>query len=107
MRHRVGGRLATDQDALEGWLADLKRTVETRAEPAGLHPVIVEFQELIATDPVVRMYLEQMITEVPKTKKYRRRHLRSVDQMLTLMNEVLTQAPDYDATSLVNTPEVP
>ena len=104
MSHRVGGWLPTDQDALEGWLADLKRTVETRAEPAGLHPVIVEFQELIATDPVVRMYLEQMITEVPKAKKYRRRHLRSVDQMLTLMNEVLTQAPDYNATSLVGAP---
>jgi phosphatidylserine decarboxylase len=35
--------------------------VEARAAPAELHPVIVEFQELIAADPVVRMYLEQMI----------------------------------------------
>ncbi|MGO9960730.1 MAG: phophatidylserine decarboxylase associated domain-containing protein [Solirubrobacteraceae bacterium] len=103
-RHRVGGWLPTDQDALEEWLAGLRCRVEARAEPAELHPVMVEFQELIASDPVVRMYLEQMIAEVPKRKKYRQRHLRSVDQMLTLVNEVLTHAPDYDTTALVGTP---
>jgi phosphatidylserine decarboxylase len=104
MRHRVGGWLPTDQDALEEWLAALRSRVEERAEPAELHPVIAEFQELIATDPVVRMYLEQMIAEVPNRKKYRQRHLRSVEQMLTLINEVLTHAPDYDTTALVGTP---
>jgi len=104
MRQRVGGWIPTDQDALEEWLAGLKSEVEARAEPAELHPVIVEFQELIATDPVVRMYLEQMIAEVPKGKKYRRRHLRSVDQMLTLINEVLTRAPAYHTTALVGAP---
>src|ERR1035438_5117671 len=57
MRHRVGGWLPSDQDALEEWLAGLSRRVEARAEPVELHPVIAEFQELIATDPVVRMYL--------------------------------------------------
>ncbi len=104
MRQRVGGWLPTDQAALEEWLAGLRSRVEARAEPAELHPVIVEFQELIAADPVVRMYLEQMIAEEPKGKKYRQRHLWSVDQMLTLINEVLTQAPDYDTTALVGVP---
>src|ERR1035441_4010574 len=104
MRHRVGGWLPTDQGALEAWLAGLRSKVEAREEPAELHPIIVEFQELIATDPVVRMCLDQMIAEVPKTKKYRKRHLKSVDQMLTLINEVLTQAPDYNTTSLVGAP---
>jgi phosphatidylserine decarboxylase len=103
-RHRVGGWLPTDQGALEAWLAGLRSKVEAREEPAELHPIIVEFQELIATDPVVRMCLDQMIAEVPKTKKYRKRHLKSVDQMLTLINEVLTQAPDYNTTSLVGAP---
>jgi phosphatidylserine decarboxylase len=99
----VGGWLPADQAALEGWLAGLKSTVETR-EPRELHPVIVEFQELIATDPVVRMYLTEMIAEVPKRKKYRQRHLKSVEQMLTLIDEVLTQAPEYDTTALVGVP---
>ena len=45
-----------------------------------------------------------MIAEVPKRKKYRQRHLKSVDQLLTLINEVLTQAPDYNTTALVGAP---
>jgi len=39
MRHRVGGWLPADQDALEEWLAGLKSTVEEREEPAGGCPV--------------------------------------------------------------------
>jgi phosphatidylserine decarboxylase len=103
MGQRVGGWLPTDQDALEAWLAGLRSKVEAREKPQ-LHPVMIEFRELIATDPVVRMYLEQMIAEVPKRKKYRRRHLRSVEQMLALINEVLTYAPEYDTTALVGAP---
>ena len=40
-----------------------------------LHPVLTEFQELIDADPVVRMYVSQMIAQVPGTKPYRKRHL--------------------------------
>jgi len=101
--HHVGGWLPADYAALEAWLAGLKGKVKTR-EPPELHPVIVEFRELIASDPVVRMYLSQMVTEVPQRKKYRQRHLHSVEQMLTLINAVLTQAPEYNATALVGVP---
>jgi len=41
---------------------------------------------------VVRMYLNQMIAQVPSTKSYRKRHLHSVEQLLRLINEVLTMA---------------
>ena len=41
-------------------------------------PVLTEFQELIDTDPVVRMYVEQMIAQVPDGKPYRQRHIQSV-----------------------------
>ena len=36
-----------------------------------------------------------MIAEVPKTRSYTKRHLTSVEQLLNLMNEVLTMAPEY------------
>ena len=68
-----------------------------------LHPVLVEFQELIDTDPVVRMYLNQMIDQVPSTKPYRKRHLESVQQMLRLINEVLAMAPEFGE-AMVATP---
>jgi phosphatidylserine decarboxylase len=52
--------------------------VEASGEQVVLHPVLTEFQELIDTDPVVRMYMNQMIAQVPSTKPYRKRHLESV-----------------------------
>ena len=72
---RRAGWLPDDQDDLESWLAGHRERVETRGEQVVLHPVLVEFQELIDTDPVVRMYLNQMISQVPTTRRYRKRHL--------------------------------
>jgi phosphatidylserine decarboxylase len=69
--------------------------VQDRAGPVALHPVMVEFGELIDSDPVLRMYFERMIAEVPKTRSYTKRHLSSVEQLLGLMNEVLTMAPEF------------
>jgi len=54
---RRAGWLPDDQDDLESWLAGHRERVEARGEQVVLHPVLVEFQELIDTDPVVRMYL--------------------------------------------------
>lgn len=78
--------------------------METRGEAVALHPVIVEFQKLIDTDPVVRMYLTRMIEEVPRSKPYQKRHVRSVEQLLRLINEVLTTAPEFSEGGMVTTP---
>ena len=77
--------------------------MEAKGEQLVLHPVMVEFQELIDSDPVVRMYLHRMIAEVPASKPYRDRHLENVPQMLRLINEVLTMAPEF-GDSAVTTP---
>ncbi len=63
-----------------------------------LHPVFVEFQALIDSDPVARMYVNEMIAQVPRNRQYRKRHLESVEQLLRLINEVLTMAPEYSKT---------
>ena len=52
---RRGGWLP-EQDALEAWLAGHRERVAAE-EQVALHPVLVEFEELIDSDPVVRMYL--------------------------------------------------
>jgi phosphatidylserine decarboxylase len=80
---------------LEAWLDGHRERVEARREQAALHPVIEEFQDLIDSDPVVRMYVHQMIAQVPQSKPYRERHVESADQLLRLVNEVLTMAPEY------------
>jgi len=92
---RRAGWLPAEQDDLESWLAGHRERVEARGEQVVLDPVLVEFQELMDTDPVVRMYMNQMIAQVPSTKRYSKRHLESVEQMLRLINEVLSMAPEF------------
>jgi len=100
---RRAGWLPEGQDDLEAWLAGHRERVEARGEQVVLHPVLTEFQELIDTDPVVRMYINQMIAQVPGTKPYTKRHLDSPAQLLRLINEVLTMAPEFGG-SMVATP---
>jgi phosphatidylserine decarboxylase len=92
---RRAGWLPAEQDELESWLAGHRERVEARGEQVVLAPVMVEFQELIDSDPVVRMYMNQMIEQVPSTKQYSKRHLESVEQLMRLINEVLTMAPEF------------
>jgi phosphatidylserine decarboxylase len=92
---RRAGWLPEDQDDLESWLDGHCERVEARGEQVVLHPVLTEFQELINTDPVVRMYMEQMIAQVPAGKPYRKRHVKSVAHLMRLINEVLTMAPEF------------
>ncbi|MCW2530355.1 MAG: hypothetical protein JWM76_5215 [Pseudonocardiales bacterium] len=92
---RQAGWLPPGQDALESWLEGHRHRVEDRGEQVPLHPVIVEFQNLIDSDPVLRMYFERMIAEVPQTRSYTKRHLTSIEQLLRLINEVLTMAPEF------------
>jgi phosphatidylserine decarboxylase len=101
---RHAGWLPDDQDDLEAWLADHWERVEAKGEHVVLHPVLFEFQELIDTDPVMRMYVNEMIAQVPSSKPYRKRHLQSVEQMLRLINEVLTMAPEFGEDAMVATP---
>lgn len=100
---RRAGWLPADQDDLEAWIAGHRERVEARGEGVDLHPVIREFQRLIDSDPVIRMYVEQMIAQVPSMKPYRARHLRDTGQLLHLMNEVLTVAPEFGP-NMVATP---
>jgi phosphatidylserine decarboxylase len=100
---RNAGWLPAEQDDLESWLTGHRQRVKERGADVKLHPVITEFQELIDSDPVVRMYIHRMIAEVPDGRSYRERHLESVEQLLRLINEVLTMAPEF-GDSMVMTP---
>ena len=69
-----------------------------------LSPVMQEFRNLIyCKDPVVRMYFTRMIDQVPGFYKenYPDSYLRSIDEMLVLIDAILTTAPEYNKTDLV------
>lgn len=92
---RRAGWLPGSQEALEAWLAGHREGVEAKGGHVPLRPAVSEFQTLIDTDPVVRMYVERMIAEVPQNRNYSKRHLTSVEQLLQLINEVLEMAPEF------------
>jgi phosphatidylserine decarboxylase len=64
---RQGGWLPGNQDELEAWLAGHRERVAAKGEQVPLHPALAEFQALIDSDPVVRMYFNEMIAQVPRT----------------------------------------
>ena len=101
---RQGGWLPDNQDDLEAWLTGHRERVAAKGEHVPLHPVLAEFQALIDSDPVVRLYLNEMIAQVPRSRQYTKRHLESVPQMLRLINEVLTMAPEYNQDAMVVLP---
>ncbi len=101
---RRAGWLPDGQEDLEAWLAGHRERVEAKGDDVVLHPVLIELQELIAADPVIRMYMERMIAEVPRGKQYSRRHVHDVPDLLRLINEVLTMAPEFSEDSMVITP---
>lgn len=98
------GRWLPDQDSLEAWLEGLVQQIETRPERAFRHPVMDEFRALIDRDPVVRLELTQMIAQVPHAKKYQKRHVKDLDQLLYLIDEVIGRAPEYSESGLVGVP---
>lgn len=92
---RRAGWLPEDQADLEKWLAGHRKRVSDRADETVLNPVLVELRQLMDADPTIRMYLSEMISQVPKTKQYSERHVDSIDELLLLINEVLTMAPEF------------
>lgn len=101
---RRNGWLPANQDDLETWLEGHQTRVDARPADKAMHPVVIEFRELIDTDPVVRLYLTEMIDQVPRNSAYRKRHLKSVDQLLLMIDEVLTTAPEFSDGGMVTTP---
>ncbi len=92
---RRAGWLPEAQEDLESWLEGHRQRVEARDSETALHPAVGEFKALIDRDPVVRMYVNEMIAQVPASKPYQQRHIENVDEFLCLVNEVLTMAPEF------------
>ncbi len=100
---RLGHWLPAQREVLDAWAHDFSAKIIAKGE-VKYQPVIQEFADLIAGDPIVRMYITNMIAQVPRTKRYRAHHLKSVEQMLSLINAVLTHAPEFNTTALVGCP---
>jgi phosphatidylserine decarboxylase len=99
--------LPNGETVLKRWHEIIRVAImEKSGEP--LHPVIQKFRELIDSDPVVRMYMTEMIQQVPE--KYKEHHPKDLQDFLQQLNAVLTVAPPYippgegEESALVGTP---
>jgi phosphatidylserine decarboxylase len=102
---RMGRWLPSESKHLNDWLTKTIDAAEQRNAP--FHPVIEEFRSLIENDPEMYMYFTQMFEQQPhfgppagsgdiKLKDY--------DQMLVVINHVLTSAPEFNTTGMVGCP---
>lgn len=89
--------LPNDPAALQRGFAVIQDEIESRGV-GRIHPVIQRFQRLIDDDPVVRMYVTQMIEQVPPgLPQLPGQPLKDVNDLLQRLNAVLTVAPPYVA----------
>lgn len=105
--YRVAEWLPSDHAHLAKWLDAM--IDKTHAEQKALHPVIADFQQLIEGDPEIFMLFNQMFEQVPRRPPYNkdptgRPQVRDYRHMLSLLNTVMTHAPDFDQTGLVGCP---
>ncbi|WP_215776456.1 phosphatidylserine decarboxylase family protein [Paludibacterium sp. B53371] len=104
---RVGQWLPSDQALLTQWLSDLHEEARELKKP--LHPVLQSFQALIENDAEIYMLFHQMFEQVPHRPPYNRNpaggpQVRNYQQMLQMINVILTRAPAFNTTGLVGFP---
>jgi len=102
---RLGGWLPVDPRHLSKWLESTIAEAEQRS--ASLHPVVREFRDMIENDPVMNMYFTLMFEQRPRSAPKPGSgdvRLENYEQMLVVMNHVLTTSPIFDTTAMVGCP---
>ena len=102
---RLGGWLPVDPRHLSKWLES--NIAEAEQKNAPLHPVVREFRDMIENDPVMNMYFTLMFEQQPRSAPKPGSgdvKLENYEQMLVVMNHVLTTSPTFDATVMVGCP---
>ena len=64
------------------------------------HPVIKEFSDLLKQDPIVRMYVTEMIDQLPKKHK----NVKDINDFFSQLNQILTTAPKFSKGEVEVTP---
>lgn len=102
---RLGRWLPSDPKHLHEWLKKVMEEAERNKAP--FHPVIDEFRALIENDPELYMYFTQMFEEqlpFPAPPGSGDVKLENYQQMLVVINHLLTTAPDFNTMGMVGTP---
>lgn len=91
----LAGYMPQDRNAIDQWLSDLKEKVNTAKKTTtdiALQPSVNDLALLIEEDGIVRMYVTEMINQVPK--KYKT--VEDIPDLLAQLNYIITHAPTYN-----------
>jgi len=90
---RVAGYLPKNRAAVDEWQRNLRRQIEARRAESDriVTPSVAALARLIERDGIVRMYVTQMIDEVPP--KYKQ--IDDIPQLLAALDQITTTAPEY------------
>jgi phosphatidylserine decarboxylase len=102
---RLGHWLPSDQKVLNAWLATTTEVAEKKTAP--FHPVILEFQQLIESDPVMLMYFTQMFEQQPAFAPPAESgdiKIRNYHELLRILDHVLSSAPEFSTVGMVACP---
>ncbi len=107
IKYKVGEWLPSDQHFLNAWLK--KVAEEAQNTDKKLAPPVQELKDLIESDHLLKEKFNKMFTEVPDKPQYQRTafnqpEVQNYEQMLQMINHIMTRAPEYNATGLVGCP---
>ncbi|MFP5264558.1 MAG: phosphatidylserine decarboxylase family protein [Blastocatellia bacterium] len=92
---RVAGYLPKDRDSVDEWQKNLKRKIaeaRSKGEKRLYAPSVRALAKLIEINGVVRMYVDEMINQVPKQYK----NIDDIEDLLDALNQIITTAPAYN-----------
>lgn len=89
----LAGYLPQDKKHIDAWLATLAQKVKKQQKlNIALQPSVEALAQLINTNGIVRMYVTEMIDQVPPANKT----VHNIDQLLQTLNYIITNAPEYN-----------
>jgi len=90
---RRAGYLPKNRASVDRWLAGLKKELDSgKRKKRKLSPAVAELGRLIEHNGVVRMYVTQMIQEVPEAH----RHIETIPELLAALDHISRTAPVYN-----------
>ena len=102
--YRVGKWLSSDQTVLNNWLSAQITQLEI-SPPSTLHPTVQALKDKIESDGRLYALFVSMFVQVPfKKTPTGEPQVRTYEQALGLINNVLKTAPEYNKTGLVGFP---
>lgn len=105
--NRAGNWLPAKKKHLNRWIQQVLRDMEENPKP--LAPVMVTFTKMIESDPVMLIGFTEMFYEGANPPPVIQQNsgdkvISTWQQMITIINHILTTAPEYNTTGMVGFP---